>query len=292
MFQKFRLNRIKFLILILLFIGFIPNIKAIVKPTSDFYINDYANILSNETEEYILNKSLALDKVDGTQVVVVTVKSLEGMSIENYATKLFRNFGIGDSEKDNGLLLLLALDERQFRVEVGYGLEGILPDGKTGRFQDEYIIPYLKNDNWDEGIKNGYDAFYKEIVTLNNLSIDYSEPVESNDVTSYFEVPTFSTFLGALLGIVFGTSIKSFENKSKKNDTIIYFIVWLGLFIVSILYIHSLIFFLIINLMFFISARFGKGTSSGGFSSHSGSSRGGFSGRGGSSGGGGSSRGF
>ena len=65
----------------------------------------------------------------------------------------------------------MALEERQFRVEVGYGLEGILPDGKTGRFQDEYIIPYLKNNNWDEGIKNGYDAFYKEIVTLNNLNV-------------------------------------------------------------------------------------------------------------------------
>ena len=143
-FQKFRLNRIKYLILILLYMAFTPSVKAMVSPTNDFYINDYANILSSETENYILNKSIALNNVDGTQIVVVTVPDLEGMSLEDYATQLFRNFGIGDKNKNNGLLLLLALEERQFRVEVGYGLEGILPDGKTGRFQDEYIIPYLK----------------------------------------------------------------------------------------------------------------------------------------------------
>ena len=143
----------KYLILLLLFILFFTfNVSAMVKPTSEFYVNDYANILSSETEEYIVSKSSKLASVDGTQIVVVTVKNLEGDSLENYATKLFREFGIGDKDKNNGLLLLLALEERQFRVEVGYGLEGILPDGKTGRFQDQYIIPYLKNDKWDEGI--------------------------------------------------------------------------------------------------------------------------------------------
>mgnify|MGYP003300435229 CR=1 FL=1 len=60
-----------------------------------------------------------------------------------FFNKLFNSFGIGDEDKNNGLLLLLALEEREFRVEVGDGLSGILPDGKTGRFQDDYIIPYL-----------------------------------------------------------------------------------------------------------------------------------------------------
>ena len=209
-FQKFRLNRIKYLILILLSITFISNVKAIVKPTNDFYINDYANILSNETEEYILNRSVALNNVDGTQIVVVTVQNLEGMSLESYANELFRNFGIGDKQKNNGLLLLLALEERQFRVEVGYGFEGILPDGKTGRFQDEYIIPYLKNNNWDEGIKNGYDAFYKEIVTLNNLNVEYNEPVYNSEYVDedYFESSSILIYLGAFIGAILGTKIK------------------------------------------------------------------------------------
>lgn len=95
------------------------------------------------------------NKKPGAQIVVVTVKSLEGQSIEEYATELFRKFGIGDSQKNNGVLLLCSTGDRLFRIEVGYGLEGTLTDGKTGRIQDQYIIPYLKNNNYNDGIKNG-----------------------------------------------------------------------------------------------------------------------------------------
>ena len=65
------------------------------------------------------------------------------MSLEDYSTQLFRNFGIGNSKLNNGVLMLIALDERQSRIEVGYGLEGILNDAKTGRIQDNYMIPYF-----------------------------------------------------------------------------------------------------------------------------------------------------
>lgn len=156
------LNRIKFLILFLL-LG-ILNVNAIVSPTKEFYVNDYANILSSETEKYIIDKSSQLANIDGTQIVVVTVNNLEGDTIENYANTLFRNFGIGDKTKNNGLLLLLALEERQFRVEVGYGLEGILPDGKTGRFQDTYIIPYLKIINGMKVLKMVMMHFIKRLL--------------------------------------------------------------------------------------------------------------------------------
>lgn len=172
----FKLSIITILCLIILF----PTItKAVVEPTSQFYVNDYANILSDSTEQYIIEKNVALESASGAQIVVVTIPSLEGESLEEYATELFRKFGIGDKDKDNGLLLLLALEERLFRVEVGYGLEGILPDGKTGRIQDEYIIPYLKEDNWDEGIKSGFDAFLK---VINGEDIALDEQEESNEV--------------------------------------------------------------------------------------------------------------
>ena len=293
-FQMFHLNRIKLLILILLYLVFIPNIKAIVNPTKDFYINDYANLLSSETKEYILTKSVALNNADGTQIVVVTVPNLEGMDLETYSTKLFRNFGIGDSKKNNGLLLLLALEERKFRVEVGYGLEGILPDGKTGRYQDEYIIPYLKNNNWDEGIKNGYDAFFAEIVKQNNLSLDYEEPVSINDSS----VSVFFFPLAFFVGFVLGSAIKKFDNSRKKKWTSIYLVLWSILLIISFLYIVDLFFALIFNLMIFLGSLFSRnslmyygGGSFGGRGS-SGGSFGGFSGGGGRSGGGGSSRGF
>ena len=133
-----------------------PNVLAIVPQSERFYVNDVADVLSSETEDYIYENSLKLDEATGAQIVVVAIKSLEGRSIEEYSTELFRSYGIGDKEKNNGLLFLFSLEDRQSRIEVGYGLEGALPDGKTGRIQDEYIIPYFRNNNFDEGVRNGY----------------------------------------------------------------------------------------------------------------------------------------
>ena len=98
----------KFLILLLLLIPFIK-VDAIVQPSYEFFVNDQANILSSSTEEYIISKSAELERVDGTQIVVVTVKNLEGSSIEQYANELFESYGIGDKDKNNGLLLILSL---------------------------------------------------------------------------------------------------------------------------------------------------------------------------------------
>lgn len=155
---------------------------AMVKPTSNFYVNDYAHLLDSSTKNYIISTNQDLCRKTGAQIVVVTVPNLEGNSLEEYATKLFRNFGIGDKTKNNGVLLLLALEERQIRVEVGYGLEGCLNDAKTGRIQDEYIIPYLKNNNWNEGIRNGFNAILEEVSNEYGVSIEGAEVVEQANI--------------------------------------------------------------------------------------------------------------
>ena len=170
------LNKKNIIIKILIILFIMINIctissLAVVSPTPDFYVNDYADLLDKETEEYIINANKSLYSQTGAQIVVVTIPSLEGSSLEDYATELFRNFGIGDKTKNNGILLLLALEERQFRVEVGYGLEGILPDAKTGRIQDEYIIPYLKKNDWNDGIKNGFSAFLEIVANEYNVEV-------------------------------------------------------------------------------------------------------------------------
>ena len=179
------------------------NSNAIVSPTSDFYVNDYAGLLSEETKNYIISTNKSLYNQTGSQIVVVTIPSLDGNSIEDYSTELFRNFGIGSKEKNNGVLLLLALEERQFRIEVGYGLEGIMPDGKTGRIQDEYIIPYLKQDNWNDGIKNGFSAILKIVSDEYNVSVGAEDAVatESTDEnlfesTEFVIIPLISFFVG------------------------------------------------------------------------------------------------
>ena len=187
---------------------FAPSASAIIPPTDDFYINDAANILSESTEKYILEHSAALAEATTAQIVVVTVPNLEGKDLESYATELFRSYGIGDKEKNNGLLMLLALEERQSRIEVGYGLEGALPDSKTGRFQDEYMIPYFKEDNFDEGILNGYKAFFYEVAKEYNYDTEVSpteisttdDDDDSDIASNFFIAGIFASFIGSFFG--------------------------------------------------------------------------------------------
>ena len=188
-----------FIIILSIFIN--SSNATTVSPTTDFYVNDYAKLLNDETKNYIISTNKSLYNQTGSQIVVVTVPSLNGNSLEEYATELFRNFGIGSKDKNNGVLLLLALEERQFRIEVGYGLEGILPDAKTGRIQDEYIIPYLKEDNWNDGIKNGYSAVLNIVAEEYNVSVGAEEAIEvpdnevsENDILNtceFFVIPFF-----------------------------------------------------------------------------------------------------
>lgn len=191
---------------------------AIVKPTSDFYVNDYANLLDTDTENYIIHMNQELYDKTGAQIVVVTVPNLGEDSLEEYATKLFRSFGIGDKTKNNGVLLLLALEERQFRVEVGYGLEGRLNDAKTGRIQDKYIIPYLKNNYWKDGIRNGFNAVLQEVLEEYNISIENVETVNREvDNTNLITRIIKDICLIFTISFMLGFTTKNF---SRKHDTI------------------------------------------------------------------------
>lgn len=221
-------------ILIILFIilnTFTISSLAVVNPTEDFYVNDYAGLLDRETKNYIINANKSLCSQTGAQIVVVTIPSLENNSLEDYATELFRNFGIGDKTKNNGILLLLALEERQFRVEVGYGLEGILPDAKTGRIQDEYIIPYLKQNKWNEGIKNGFSAFLEIVASEYNVEVgaqkavvtENTQETGSDPFTIAFIIPFISVFVGVILGFL--GKRKIIKKNFLKIDSVIYFVV-------------------------------------------------------------------
>lgn len=213
MYQVLTLNKkfIKLIILMfaIMFINVI-NIKAMPKPTLEFYVNDYADVLSDETEKYIIEKSKQLNEVDGTQIVVVTIDSLEGKALEQYSLEFARNFKIGDKQKDNGLLILLSVGDRQSRIEVGYGLEGILPDGKTGRLQDDYMIPYYSKDNWDKGIINGYNAFYDVIVTELDLDLEHNYPIKEKSEELNEGLLLLYLVISIVIGILTGkeTSVK------------------------------------------------------------------------------------
>lgn len=132
-------------------------------PTSVFYVNDYAGVLDHQTKQYIESTAAALERATAAQVVVVTVSGIDDYALEEYSLGLFRKWGIGDAKKDNGVLILLDVGGRQTRIEVGYGLEGALPDGKTGRIQDTAMSPYFAMGDYSAGIREGFNNIVNEV---------------------------------------------------------------------------------------------------------------------------------
>src|SRR5215469_9251883 len=114
-------------------------------------VNDFAGVLSASTVTQL--KEMCRQVLDKAQasVVVVTVKSTDGQDIFNYAVDLYQKWGIGLKGKDRGVLIILAVQDRKYYINVGYGLEPILPDGKVGGFGRE-AVPYLKNNDYNGAI--------------------------------------------------------------------------------------------------------------------------------------------
>src|SRR5437588_3458408 len=116
------------------------------------YVNDFAGVLSKSTIDQLDDICRQIDQKAHGQIAVVTIKSLDGSDIESYAVELFKKWGIGDKASNRGVLILLAVQDRRYRIEVGYGLEPVLPDGKVGGFGRE-AVPLLKKSDYDGAVR-------------------------------------------------------------------------------------------------------------------------------------------
>lgn len=135
-------------------------------PRPSGHINDFANIIPAETEA-ILELDLQNYRRDTSiEIAIVTVSSLGGMSVEEYAIELASAWGVGARKKDNGLVFLIAPNERKARIEVGYGLEGDLTDAQANRIMQEIVIPHFKKGKMAEGIVMGLSGIFKELGTI------------------------------------------------------------------------------------------------------------------------------
>ncbi|WGJ16610.1 TPM domain-containing protein [Methylocapsa sp. D3K7] len=130
---------------------------------------DAANIIPQPVADQITAKLAALESKSGIQLVVATIKSLDGDEIEPYANALFRTWGLGEKQKNNGVLLLVAPNERKVRIEVGYGLEGTLTDALSKIIIINAMAPRFKTGDYGGGIARGVD----DIITV--LTTDSSE---------------------------------------------------------------------------------------------------------------------
>ena len=149
-------SRWKFFAAFLLLSAFAWPAFAYTSPGNpSWYVNDFADVLSVETKTE-LESTLAQFHADtGADIAVAVVPTLGGDDIESYANTLFREWGIGKKDADTGILLVVAIEERKVRIEVGYGYEGDVPDAYSSRIINDDILPRFKEADYDNGIKNG-----------------------------------------------------------------------------------------------------------------------------------------
>ena len=129
--------------------------------TPQGFVFDNVDLLSAEDEMSLEATLTSFEKDTRHEIVVVTVASLDGQTIEEYASELFSEFGIGQKNADNGVLLLVAPLERKVRIEVGYGLEGVLTDAQSHSIIQNAILPFFRQNNYEKGIRLGVDGIMR-----------------------------------------------------------------------------------------------------------------------------------
>ncbi|MFN0275954.1 MAG: TPM domain-containing protein [Chitinophagales bacterium] len=127
------------------------------KPSPQRLVNDFADVLNDEQETVLENKLVAFDDSTSTQIAIVTVEDTKGFEISDYAFSLGDNWGIGRKDQDNGVLLLVAVNDRNIFIATGKGVEEFIPDARANRLIDEVIVPHFKNGNYFEGLDAGTD---------------------------------------------------------------------------------------------------------------------------------------
>lgn len=143
----------------LLFLLTLPSlVTALEAPMLTGRVHDSANMLSAETASKLEQKLAAFERETSNQVAVLTVPSLEGDDIDQFAIRVAESWKLGQKGKDNGVLLVLAKAERKVRIEVGMGLQGVLPDVTASKIIREVMRPYLKDNNFDQGVSVAIDS--------------------------------------------------------------------------------------------------------------------------------------
>jgi uncharacterized protein len=157
--------RIAARIIALVLLSFIalPAVAAPSFPPLTGRVVDDAGILSDDTKVRLTSMLEQQEKQTGVQVVVATLKSLQGYDIDDYGYQLGRKWGIGQKGKDNGVVILVAPNDRKVRIDVGYGNEGVLTDAQSKLIETEIMLPAFKRGDYNGGVLAGTDAVLKAI---------------------------------------------------------------------------------------------------------------------------------
>lgn len=179
-------------------------------PAPTGYVNDFANVLTAAERATLTATIVQLENETGAELAVAIVTSVGDNTVKGYAVDLFEAWGVGKQGRDNGLLILLALMEREIQVEVGYGLEPILPDGLVGRILDE-MVPSLSAQRYGEGLLVGVEAIAARIrAQSSELGDDGQTPTPSRVSSEIYWFGLLGAFiiLGGLFGAVWFNEVR------------------------------------------------------------------------------------
>ncbi len=174
------------------------------------WVNDFAGVISPQELEKLDSLIQGLEGETGAEIAVVTVKSIAPYDEKEYARLLFDNWQPGKKGKDNGLLVLLAVQDKRWRIETGYGLEGILPDGLCGEIGRNYMVPYFKEARYGEGFYQGLLKI-KEVIVKGGRGVS---KIPQQGVSSWEATLILALFPIVILIIVL---INIFQNSSGRG---------------------------------------------------------------------------
>ena len=175
---------------------------AVVDQSESFYVADYSNVLSNNTEQMIINYNGSLEQqCQGAQIVVVTVDYLDGMYSDEYAYQLFNDWGVGSADYNNGMLLLLAIQENKAWLAYGLGLNSLLDSDQVDSMLDKYFWKDFDRGNYDEAVTN----LFKVLLAWYDKQYDSQVVSSGSSNGTYYEEyagPGFAQRLSSVLGSI------------------------------------------------------------------------------------------
>ena len=182
--------------ILLILLSTIPVVAAVDYPQITGFVTDDAGMIDPVYEAKITELAKNIEGATTVEIAVVTVESLEGESRDMYAVKLFEQAGIGKKDKDNGLLILVAKQERKYRFEVGYGLEGVITDSMKVNIGDRIITPNFKNGEYGKGI-------YESMLIIEGLLEGDEEVISEYSMNNQGSTGTSSGGIGTVIFFIF-----------------------------------------------------------------------------------------
>lgn len=165
-----------------LYLFFSPagNIFAeVTYPDYSTMVNDFTGTLDSGWKSSIEDLCIKVRNETSAEIAVAVISDLQGITIEEYAVTLFKKWGVGKADKDNGVLLLVSMQEKKVRIEVGYGLEGAITDLEAGNIINDIIVPRFKENDYNAGVYNGVYALASDIYKDQGLALESTTAVEA-----------------------------------------------------------------------------------------------------------------